>query len=179
MDEGRSYLGVAVGRHRDTDPGAADQHAALGLARGHGIGHGCPEVRIVDRLGGVGAEVQHLETRLLQVALENLLKVEAGMIRRDRDGAPRHVDDRSPLAVEPPDTISGAAVSPSPKIVESGLQDVESAQESAGPDITSSCPSANRTVRLVVLSTAEDIDLRDGALSRHRLQACLLEKPTR
>ncbi len=88
MDEGRPHLRVAVGGHRDADAGAADQHAALGLARGHGVGHGHAEVRIVDRLGGVGAEVQHLETRLLQVALENLLQVEAGMIRRDRDGAP-------------------------------------------------------------------------------------------
>src|SRR5688572_28990186 len=130
MDEGRPHLGVAIGGHRDADACAADQHTALGLARGHGIGHGCPEVRIVDRLGGVGAEVQHLETRLLQVALENLFQVEAGMIRRDRDGAPRHVDDRSPLAVEPPDTISGAAVSRSPKIVEMALQDIESTEES-------------------------------------------------
>ena len=59
------------------------------------------EVRIVDRSRRIGAEIQHGVTRLLQVALENLLQVEAGMIRRDRDGAPRHLDDRSPLQLSP------------------------------------------------------------------------------
>src|ERR1044072_5386448 len=145
MDESRPDLGIAVGGHRDADAGAAHQHAALGLARGHGVGHGRAEIRIIDRLGGVGAEVQYLEACLLQVALENLLKVEAGMIRRDRDGAPRHFDDRSPLAVEPPDTISGAAVSRFPKIVESGLQDVESAQEKRRPRTTMAAAAACST----------------------------------
>ena len=36
------------------------------------------------------AEVEHGMARFLQVALQHFLKVEAGMIRRDRDGAPRH-----------------------------------------------------------------------------------------
>jgi hypothetical protein len=80
----------------------------------------------------------------LQVALKNLLQVEAGMIRRDRDGAPRHLDDRSPLAVDLPDTISGAAVSRSPKIVGSGLQDVESPQENREPRMETAVAAVGR-----------------------------------
>ena len=130
-------LGIAVGRDRNADPAAADEDAALGLARRDGLAHGLAEVWIVDGSGRIRAEIQHFVTRFLQVALENFLKVEAGMIRRDRDGAPRHIDDRSPLAVEPPDTISGAAMSPFRKIVESDPQDTESgtkkARHRAGP----------------------------------------------
>ena len=36
-------LGIAVGRDRDADAGAADQHAALGLARGDRLAHGLAE----------------------------------------------------------------------------------------------------------------------------------------
>jgi hypothetical protein len=68
---------------------------------------------------------------LLQVTLEQFLQVEAGMIRRDRDAGPRHLDDRSPLAVETPDTISGVVALPAPKIVESEPQDAEIAKKKA------------------------------------------------
>src|SRR6185312_12604422 len=77
---------------RDADARTADDDAALGLAAGDRLAHGGAVVRIVDRRGGVGAEVKHSVTCLLQVALENLLQVEAGVIRRDRDGGPRHRD---------------------------------------------------------------------------------------
>src|SRR5258708_1647855 len=115
MNDGGPYPGGAVGGDRHADAGPANQDTTVDLARGDGVGHGLAEVGIVDRLGRIGAEVEHLVTRLLQVALENLLEVEAGMIRRDRDGAPRHLDDRSPLAVDLPVTISGAAMSRSPQ----------------------------------------------------------------
>ena len=70
------------------------------LPDGDRLAHGLAEVRIVDRCRRIGAKIEHRVTCLLQVALENFLQVEAGMIRRDRDGGPRHLDDRSPLAVE-------------------------------------------------------------------------------
>src|SRR5438094_5958372 len=126
MNDGGAYLGFAVGGHRNADSGAAHQDAARGPAAGDGIGHGLAEVGIVDRLGGTGAKIEHFVTGLLQVALENLLKVEAGMIRRDRDGAPRHFDDRSPLGVELSVTISGAVMSRSPQNRETRPQDIES-----------------------------------------------------
>ena len=75
---------------------------------------------------------RHLVHAHVQVALQDFLKVEAGMIRRDRDGAPRHIDDRPPLAIEPPDTISGAAMSPFRKIVESDPQDAEMVRKRPG-----------------------------------------------
>src|SRR6266850_2057535 len=115
MDDGGAYPWVAVGGDRHADSGAADQDAAVGLARGDGVGYGVAEVGIIDRLDRVGAEIQHLVTRLLQVALENLLEVEAGMLPPARARAPPHLDDRSPLAVDLPVTISGAAMSRSPQ----------------------------------------------------------------
>ena len=73
------------------------------------------EVRIVDRSCGIGAEIEYSVTCLLQVALENFLQVEAGMIRRDRDGGPRHIDDRSPLAVKSPGYHIGGSRVTDPK----------------------------------------------------------------
>jgi hypothetical protein len=125
MREDCANPGVAIGRDGDSDAAAADQHTPLRPARGNGVAHGLPEIRIIDGIGRIRAKIQHVVTRFLQVALQDFLKVEAGMIRRDRDGAPRHIDDRSPLSIEPPDTISGAAVSRSPKIVETDPQDID------------------------------------------------------
>src|SRR5258707_1048949 len=67
---------------------------------------------------------EHLQ-RFTRIAFEYFLQVEAGVIRRDRDGAPRHLDDRSPLAVEPPNTTCGGAMSRCPKIVGSRPQDLD------------------------------------------------------
>ncbi len=50
--------------------------------------HGHAKIGIVDGLGRMGSQIQHVVTRFLQVTFQNLLEVEAGMIRRDRDGAP-------------------------------------------------------------------------------------------
>ena len=61
--------------------------------RWRSLAHGVAVVWIVDRSRRIGAEIEHGVTCLLQVALENFLQVEAGMIRRDRDGGPRHLDD--------------------------------------------------------------------------------------
>jgi hypothetical protein len=40
-------------------------------------------------------------------------------------------------------------------------------------------PVVDRTGRLGVLRAADNIDLRDDAFSRHWLQACLREEPTK
>ena len=90
MSEHRAHLGIAVGRDRDADPRAADQNSLVGLAGSDRIAHGLAEVGIIDRSRRIGAEIEYGVTCLLQVALQNFLQVEAGMIRRDRDGGPRH-----------------------------------------------------------------------------------------
>src|SRR4051812_46839608 len=106
-----AHHGITIGGDRDADAGTADEDSPVRSAGGDRIGQGDTVIRIVDGSGRVGAEVKHSVSRLLQVALENLLKVEAGMVRRDRDGGPRHRSLDAPLQIETPDTTSGAAVS--------------------------------------------------------------------
>src|SRR5476649_362826 len=140
---------VAIRRDRDADARTAHQHALLRLARGDCVAHCLTEVGIIDRRRRIRAEIKHGVTGLLQVALQKLLEVEAGMIRRDRDRDPRHLSDRSPLAVEASDTISGAAVSRSPKIMESGPQETETKRKSGNP-------SQRRLVRPQTTTSAAD-----------------------
>src|SRR5471030_1492291 len=143
------YHRVAIRRDRDADARTAHQDALLRLARGDGVAHCLAEVGIVDRSRRIRAEIEHHVTGLLQVALQKFLEVEAGMIRRDRDRGPRHLADRSPLAVEPSDTISGAAVSRSPKIMESGPQETETQRKCGNP-------SQRRPVRPQTTTSAAD-----------------------
>ena len=62
---------LAVDGH--PDPGAADEHAPLRLAVGHGLGHLGRVVGIIDGLGAVSSEVEHLVPAIDEPAFEGFL----------------------------------------------------------------------------------------------------------
>ena len=77
--------GNLVGGDGHADARAADEDAALVLARGHGAGNGRGEIRIVDRVFRLGAEVAIGNPASIQEALDVFLETHPRMIRADRD----------------------------------------------------------------------------------------------
>ena len=77
--------GDAIGSHRCADATAADDDAAVGaivLERGR---DGLGAVGVVNRLGAVGADVEHLTRLVGQKGLDRFFELEPGMVRSDRD----------------------------------------------------------------------------------------------
>ena len=82
--------GHLVGRHRRADAAAAHDDAPFGAVSAQGGADGLGEVRVVDRLPAVGADVENLAVLRVQEALDRLLQLEAGVI-----GSNRHPHGRS------------------------------------------------------------------------------------
>ena len=78
---GGAHALVAVGRHADADAGAADEHAALDLARRHQLGDLVAVHRVVHRdVFGVGADVDDLVPEGAQTAHDGLLECEPTVV---------------------------------------------------------------------------------------------------
>ncbi len=74
-----------VGHHGRADAGAVDDDARAGLPGGDGPGNGMREVGVVDRVGPVGAAVEHLDPLLLEAKGELLLQAVSTVIGTDGD----------------------------------------------------------------------------------------------
>ena len=78
--QGRADMTMAIGGDADADAGTADQDAAAGAPlaqrRRQRIGH----VGVVDRSAIVRAQVEHLQSALLDRDLQRVLELEAGMV---------------------------------------------------------------------------------------------------
>ena len=83
MAERAADMAVAVGGDAHADAGAADQHAALRAAAAERVGDGIREIRIIDRIGAVGAEIEHLEAKRLQLRQQRGFKLITAVIRGD------------------------------------------------------------------------------------------------
>ena len=75
----------AIDGNRDADPGPADCNSALRLSRSYGAGETGAELRIIDALRAVGAEVDDLLASLSQPLGEFVLEEVAGMIGGEGD----------------------------------------------------------------------------------------------
>src|SRR5215813_3004661 len=64
------------------------------------IGDGPDQPGTGRRRDRIGAKIEHLVTGYVRVAFRSSREAEVGMIRHDRDGAPRHSDHRSLLPVD-------------------------------------------------------------------------------
>ena len=87
--QGRPHPGHLVGHHRRADPGPVDHDPLGALPRGHLLGHREGKVGIVDRLGGVGAAVDHPPALLAQAEGEPLLQPEPAVVGTDGNGTVR------------------------------------------------------------------------------------------
>src|SRR5690348_11026913 len=77
--------GQLVGRDRRADAAAADEHAALRAALGHGVSHRRGDIGIVHRGGAVSAEVQDRVAERLKRGDQLLLEQVARVIGADGD----------------------------------------------------------------------------------------------
>ena len=59
-DGRRAYTGKLVGSDRHADAGPTDQYAAIDIVRADLLANQCGKVRIVDTVGRLGADVDHL-----------------------------------------------------------------------------------------------------------------------
>src|SRR5581483_10611285 len=66
-------------------PGASEEDAGVSDTAGHGAGDVGAHRRVVDGIGGVGAEVQDLVPLRPQEAHQGLLQLESGVVRADGD----------------------------------------------------------------------------------------------
>ena len=108
--------------------GPADDDPALGLARHHRATDGGAERGVVDRLGRVGAEVEHVVALRREERDEVRLEREAGMVRTDRDlhranirtragdGCPRKSSDSAPRDVGATATVRPTLTSRRPAV---------------------------------------------------------------
>ncbi len=74
-----------VRRDRNADPRATYTDSEIGLARHHAPGDSGSEVRVVDRLRRVSAEVHDIVPKRGQMTGEKPLQLEPGMVRPDTD----------------------------------------------------------------------------------------------
>lgn len=79
--ERSAHVRKLVRHNRHADAGAADEDAALHFAAGYCGRDLFTEIRIIDGLGGIGAEIDNLVSELLKNGDNFALHVEAGMIR--------------------------------------------------------------------------------------------------
>ena len=77
--------GDFVRRNRRAHPAAADQDGAFRPPVLDGRGHRYGEIRIIRRLGIIGAAVDHLMAKLAEEFLDVLFERKARMIRSDGD----------------------------------------------------------------------------------------------
>ena len=87
VDGGGPHTGDLVGRDRDTDPAAAHADAEFGLAAGDATANRGAVVGVVDGLGAVGSEIDHLVAARFEMHDERPFERESGVIRADRDRA--------------------------------------------------------------------------------------------
>ncbi len=85
VDGGGPDTGDLAGGHADPDAASAHPDPAVGPTLGHRPTDGLAVVRVVDRLGRVGAEVVDLVTGGPEVVGQETLELEAGMIGPDGD----------------------------------------------------------------------------------------------
>jgi hypothetical protein len=84
--DGGADAGELAGGHGGADAGAADQHAALGLAFLDPLPELTRLVRIVDPLGrAVGAEVDHLVAERAELLQHALSQLYTAVVERDGD----------------------------------------------------------------------------------------------
>ena len=93
----RKTRGLHVGAHAGADTGhlvggdghadarSAHEEATLRLARAHRVRHGRGEIRVVHRVGGVRADIQHTMSLGSEPLVEVLLEGEPGVIGSNRD----------------------------------------------------------------------------------------------
>ncbi len=77
---GRPAHSKFVCHNRHADSGATDQNPALHLAARDGTGNLFSKIRVINRLRGVGTEINALVSQLLEQIQNVLLHLESGMI---------------------------------------------------------------------------------------------------
>ena len=82
---GRPYAGNLVGRDSHADPGAADEDAALGVARRDPLSHGCSEIGVVNALVRVGALVGDLMIIGFEHTLDPVFEGDSSVIGANPD----------------------------------------------------------------------------------------------
>lgn len=90
MHRSSAHARNLVGRHADAYARSADGNAQVGLGAGHCPTHRRSVVGIVDRLIGVGSEVEYLETPVAQMSGNRVLQAETRVVRADCDGDAVH-----------------------------------------------------------------------------------------
>jgi len=86
VDDGGPDAGDLVGRHGDADARATGAHTQFGLTGDHRPPHRRPEVRVVDRHGGIKrAQVGDVMPTLRQLGLQDLFQVEPTVVRTEGD----------------------------------------------------------------------------------------------
>ena len=83
LDGRGTDAGHFVGHDGHAKPGAADEHAAVSIAAGNRARNLVGIVGVIDGVGRVGAEVEHLVSKRAQVICKGSLLVEAAMIGSD------------------------------------------------------------------------------------------------
>src|SRR5258708_6474477 len=80
-----AYARDLIGGHRSAHAAAANQNTAFALAAQQAQSDRFSEVRVINRLRAVRANVDELMAALLQVADQHLLQVKAGMVGTNGD----------------------------------------------------------------------------------------------
>ena len=83
MRKGATDMTIAIGGDAHADAGAADQHAALRATAAERLGDSIREIRIIHRVRAVGAEIEHLQAKRLQLRQQRGFKLITAVIRGD------------------------------------------------------------------------------------------------
>jgi len=86
-----THAGDLVGRDAYPDARAADAQADLGVTGHHRTANPGPEFGVVDRLVGVGPEVDDLVALLAQMPDQVVLELETGVVGADDDPRQPHL----------------------------------------------------------------------------------------